>query len=351
MRSLTTRAVLTAAALAVTGVSLAASATDAFGVTEIERILETCGTQTVCQYGGASISNAPAVTNALPQGVRVVVIPLPDQAESIPSSALASGLRQASGADTVIVIEDRVTDRFAVASNQDAAALTKSLYSQGASDGGVAVVAIAPTLTPASGGGSDIGSPVGGGWVVALVAAAVVGGSLVALFKRRGRRANQRRAVASSRALAASLNGADGDVVQDAIARLDERAAALPEIGPRIEELSGHLSEMFVRVGKRGTDQQARLLQGRYKDTLTKLLGALDDDYYGDIRANPDFWSEPQARLAEVERAVDSVNQQAVDNIKQINESRDLEFRIALDSLINTVNEAKLSDVYSEREK
>lgn len=343
------------AALIVAGAALVASATPALAVTEVERIVESCGSQTVCQYDGASISNAPELAAALPEGVRVVVIPQPDQAENIPSGALASGVLRSTGADTVIVIEDRATDRFAVASKQDAAAITESLYSQGAADGGTAVIAVAPTLAPADGPGGADAMPLGGGIVVAIIAAVAVGGALVA-FLRRASRAKVRRAIWSGpvdreSALAASLDGEDGQFVQNSIARLDERAEALPEIGPRIATLSRHVSELFVRVRRRGTDQQVRMLQVRYKDTLTKLLGALDDDYYGDIRANPNFWSDPEARLAEVGRAVDSVDQQAVENIKQINESRDLEFRIALDSLINTVNEAKLSDVYSDREK
>ena len=50
-------------------------------------------------------------------------------------------------------------------------------------------------------------------------------------------------------------------------------------------------------------------------------------------------------------RAVEAVDQEAVENIKQVNESRDLEFKVALDSLIKTVSEAKLSDVYTDREQ
>ena len=66
---------------------------------------------------------------------------------------------------------------------------------------------------------------------------------------------------------------------------------------------------------------------------------------------NPQYWSNPEGRLAEVSLAIDSVDQQAVENIRQVNESRDLEFKVALDSLIKTVNEAKLSDVYTDREQ
>lgn len=356
MRPLKTLLASGVIALAGVGAVLVAPATVAVAVTEVEQIIESCGSQAVCQYDGATISNASDLANALPPGVQVVVIPQPDQAESLPSSVLASGLLSATEADTVIVIEDRASDRFAVASNQDATAITEALYSQGQADGGVAVAGIAQTLVPPddgeSGAGVD-GMGLGGVLVAAALAVAVVGGALGLFFTRRASKA--RKAMTSSRELerelAEALKGEDGQFVRQAILRLDERAATLPHIGPRIAGLSGHVAELFVRVRRRGSDQQIRLLQAQYKDTLSKLLGALDDDYYGDIHANPHFWSNPEARLEEVGRAVESVDRQAVENIRQVNESRDLDFQVALDSLIKTVNEAKLSDVYRDREK
>jgi hypothetical protein len=111
------------------------------------------------------------------------------------------------------------------------------------------------------------------------------------------------------------------------------------------------VSELMIRVRRRGTEQQTRLLQAQYKDTLSKLLKALGDDYYGDITRNPRFWNDAESRLDQVRHAVDSVDLQAVENIKQVNESRDLEFKVALDALTRTVAEAKLSDVYTDRPK
>jgi len=323
-------------------------------VSEVDQIVEACGDQPVCLYDGASVANASELEHVLPEGVRVVVIPQPDQAESVQSSTIASGVQRATGSDTVIVIEDRAQDRFAVASDQDATAITESLYSQGESDGGVAVASIAQTLDPANASGGSAG---GGGILFGIIGVVVVAGAITGLIlglRRRGRNRTEK-AVRSSRRLekelAEALDGEDGEFVRDAIEKLNERAAAYPDIGGRIAGLAGHVSELFVRVRKRGTDQQIRLLQSRYKDTLSKLLKALDDDYYGDILANPQYWSKPGERVAEVQRAIDSVDRQAVENIRQVNESRDLEFQVALDSLIKTVDAAKLSDVYSDREK
>ena len=326
-------------------------------VTDVNDIVEVCGTQAVCLFDGATISNAPELGSALPEGVRVVVIPEPNQAESVQSSVIATQVKAATGAETVIIIEDRAKDRFAVASDGDATAITESLYSQGESDGGIAVAAIGETLVPgtpaeAPGAGFDGTAVIVGAVVLIAVAGATLG---VVLFARRRRSARGRTSRAMSarleKELSAALNGEDGAYIEESIEQLDRWSSSFPTIGPRVTGMTRHVSELFVRVHKRGTEQQLRLLQSKYTDTLSKLRKALNDDYYGDIVQNPQYWSNPERRLAEVSLAIDSVDQQAVENIRQVNESRDLEFKVALDSLIQTVNQAKLSDVYTDREQ
>ena len=49
--------------------------------------------------------------------------------------------------------------------------------------------------------------------------------------------------------------------------------------------------------------------------------------------------------------AVEAVDSEALENIRRVNESRDLEFALALDSLTRTVAEPALSDVYTDRER
>lgn len=184
-------------------------------------------------------------------------------------------------------------------------------------------------------------------------------------------------------ALADALQGEDGGSITGAIAELRDLAAVYgsrehlepadgahpvieaiyegfmrtnrngvqPDYSARILPLTEHVADLFVRVRQRGTEQQMRLLISQYRDTLAKLTKALAGDYYGDILRNPHYWSNAEERVREVQLAVEAVDLQAVENIKQLNESRDLEFKVALDSLIRTINEAKLSDVYGERER
>lgn len=347
--------------LVLAGVATLSIAAPAVAVTDAADLVAACGEQSVCLYDGAAIADPAALAGALPQGIRVVVIPQPDQAESVQSTTLATQFRELTGTDTVILIEDHPgADRFAVASKGDQAKITESLYSQGAADGGAAVLSVASTLASPggeTGGGTQEAPGVAGGVVLVAVAAliaiaAIVGGILLGVRRRNKRAANH---VAGSRRLekelSAALHGESGEFVQQAIDRLHNRALAYPDFSGWLTQLAKHVSELFIRVRKRGTDQQARLLQAQYQDTLAKLLKALDDDYYGDILRNPQYWSGAEDRLAEVRRAVEAVDQEAVENIKQVNESRDLEFKVALDSLIKTVSEAKLSDVYTDREK
>lgn len=343
--------------LAAVVVAGASAASAAYAVTDVNEIVDACGTQSVCLFDGASISNADELAGSLPDGVRVVVIPEPNQAESVQSSAVATQFKTASGAETVIIIEDRAKDRFSVASDGDATAITEALYSQDAADGGVAVAAIGETLVPTSGSdaptaGFDGGALLFGGIALVAVAGATLGVILFARRRRDARGKNSRAIHARlEKDLAEALNGEDGDFIHDSIEALDRWSAAYATIGPRVTAMTQHVSELFVRVHKRGSEQQLRLLQSKYKDTLSKLRKALNDDYYGDIVNNPQYWSNPEGRLAEVSLAIDSVDQQAVENIRQVNESRDLEFKVALDSLIKTVNDAKLSDVYTDREQ
>lgn len=352
MRPFRANLIASLAGLATVGAAILAAA-PALAVTDATEVADACGDRVVCEVDGAAISNASQLEGVLPEGVRVVVIPRPDQAQSVPSGSLAAQLRTATDADTVIVIEDHPgQDRFAVAAGGDEAGITESLYAQSEADGGIAVAAIADTLAPGGAAQPSPAAPGGTGLVIGVVAVAlavvVVGGLLVLVRARRRSRgvAGSRR---MERELRAALLGENGEQVRESIDALRERAAVDPALGPRIVALADHVAELMVRARRRGSEQQTRLLQAQYKDTLAKLLKALGDDYYGDILRNPRFWNDADRRLEEVREAVRSVDVQAVENIRQVNESRDIEFQVALDALTRTVAEAKLSDVYPDR--
>jgi len=116
-----------------------------------------------------------------------------------------------------------------------------------------------------------------------------------------------------------------------------------------LRPLLEHLSDLFARA-QQGPEQQQRLLVSRYAETLTKLASLLSEDYYGDLLTKPGYWSDPEQRIAQVLGAVDAVDREVVENIRQLSESRDIEFRVALESLTRPQNGARLSDIYGDRE-
>lgn len=122
-----------------------------------------------------------------------------------------------------------------------------------------------------------------------------------------------------------------------------------PDRSGRLRPLLGHLSDLFERA-QQGPEQQQRLLVSRYAATLAKLVSLLSEDYYGDLLRNPGYWSDPELRIAQVLGAIDAVDQEVVENVRRLSESRDIEFRVALESLTRPRNGAKLSDVYGDGE-
>lgn len=126
-----------------------------------------------------------------------------------------------------------------------------------------------------------------------------------------------------------------------------------PDRSGRLLPLIEHLSDLFARARRRveepAGEQQQRLLLSRYADTLGKLTDLLSENYYGDILRNPHYWSEPEQRIEQVMRAIDAVDDEVVENIRQLSESRDIEFQVKVESLIRPRNGAKLSDVYPDR--
>ncbi|MFT4232114.1 MAG: hypothetical protein QM606_04955, partial [Leucobacter sp.] len=132
--------------------------------------------------------------------------------------------------------------------------------------------------------------------------------------------------------------------------RLADQAGRDPghDLAIRLRLLVERLSDLFDR-SRLGSEQQQRLLVSRYVQTLAKLTSLLSEDYTGDILRNPGYWSDPEQRIVQVLRAVEAVDEEVVENIRQLSESRDIEFKVALESLTRPRDSARLSDVYGDR--
>lgn len=98
------------------------------------------------------------------------------------------------------------------------------------------------------------------------------------------------------------------------------------------------VDELFGRIQKKGTNDQLSMASVKYAYLFDKVAYAMNEDHYIDIARNPHLWENPERRMKDSEKALDSVHQQIIDNIKQVNSSKDLDFKVALEAL-NAVQE------------
>lgn len=100
-----------------------------------------------------------------------------------------------------------------------------------------------------------------------------------------------------------------------------------PTFAGELDELASRFELLFERIAERGNEHQREVAMIGYQDILTKLTDALSERYYLDIIQNPELWDDPEGRIALIEAAVAGASAQILENIKQVNAARDLEFQ------------------------
>lgn len=130
-----------------------------------------------------------------------------------------------------------------------------------------------------------------------------------------------------------------------AIAYHDSKSSLFPDINSVLI----NAQELFKRIDSKLDSQAGRLAAVNYSDTLLKLNKALGVDYYLDIQANPHLWSQPEERLAAVEKALKATGLQLIRNIKQINSSQDLEYKISIDLLLKAAEDGNAAELVEGR--
>jgi hypothetical protein len=298
----------------------------------------------------ASLSSANAIEGVAGEQ-DVAVVALPELAtQTFSASNLASQLlARTDGYEVVIVVVDGTNDYYGVAADKpaEATALATALNSSSNGDGGEAVLQTLESdnwRTSTSGGGSggdDGGSGLGtvvgvGGGVVGLAVMAAFGALVVRRLRTGGGAATARDVPEELRHVLARL-----DSLQTLHGSEFDPAAA-----QRLSSIRANVRELFRRIRRTGTEQQVRIASIEYIDVLTKLERALGPDYYLDLIRSPRLWENAAARRAEVEEAVAATDDQLVTNIRQVNASQDLEFKVALESLVGSMN-ATVKDIYS----
>jgi hypothetical protein len=259
-------------------------------------------------------------------------------------------LREVAGYDAVIVVIDGSFDSFGVAAREsdEGATLTRELNGAGQGDGGSAVLQTLSrddwrTSSSAGGGpddsdGGSLGTVVGVGTGVVAVAVVAAFGTLVARRLRAGQGAPARDVPEELRSVLVRL---------EALQR-QHGAQLSPAVTARLQSILANVGQLFHRIRRTGTEQQVRIASIEYVDVLTKLDRALGEDYYLDILRNPRLWENADARKQEVEEAVRATDDQLVANIRQVNASQDLEFKVALESLVGSMD-ATVKDIYAPK--
>lgn len=305
-----------------------------------------CEVGSVCIGEGSSISQSAELDKILTDtGVTVAVVRYEDDAV-LKGNPLAAQIAQENGLSELILVEDLSSqDRFgAYSESGHTDEILTALTGSGQTDGGEAIVA------------ADIGSiydtvsvgnrtEAGGGFpilAVVLPAVAVIAlvGTGVGILKRRSRKS----ARSADQPSAASIREEISEDLRRELNSLSATAESygkassreLQEASKLLGAIHGHIYELFKRIDKKKSQQNREIAQVRYLDTARKLNSTLSKDYFEDIVRNPALWDKASEKVAAVLSALESVDRQVIENIKQVNSSKALEFRVAVDSLIGT---------------
>lgn len=308
----------------------------------------------VCLYDDATINDQEGVAKALDGHANVAVVPQ-SEVEFVSANQLAAQIAEQAGTGELILVVDMATDRYGVYSEsgigQDVLA---ALNGAGVADGGEAIVTSnVASLFEEAPASSDSSFP---GMVIILPIVTL--GLIAALTIQRVRSRTKKK---SGKKPEFSFEARNMNVSEDLRKELTEFQKLskvyarsngdrrLQTASAGMETLLKNMSELFSRLNRKGkaTTQSQRLAEQSYLITTRKLNEALGEEYFGDIVTHPNLWEDSEKKAERVLEALNSVNRQVIDNIRQVNASKELEFRIALDTiLMNDVPAPKNSSEY-----
>lgn len=290
---------------------------------------------------------ADAVTSVLPDDGSIAVAVLPQDArlEAAYSTYHLDRLSESSGAETLVVAvgPDLQADSTAI-DGDEAMRIANEAESAAGGDVEAALTETVEHLSaelPASEGAPDTGAAAGGGWVlpVVLIAAVVVAvpsavaGAVVLRRRRRKRPAAEEQGPQLPETIRELLDGITARRRDYAAGGRDGDLTAA-QVDKELERIVWNIRQLFARLDAKAGAQQRMLAEVEYEEKLGHLRAAVERDYLLDLLVHPELWDDPARRVAEVREALRAVGAQLVENIKQVNADRALEFEVTLDSLI-----------------
>lgn len=108
---------------------------------------------------------------------------------------------------------------------------------------------------------------------------------------------------------------------------------------PLIDSLAANAPELFTRLAAKADKAERARAEAEYVDKFDKLATALGPGYLLDILKNPRLWESPEHRAQDVQHALEAVDKQLLDNIRQVNAQRGLVFQVSIDGLIGARKE------------
>ncbi|MBB1516012.1 TM2 domain-containing protein [Tessaracoccus sp. MC1679] len=112
----------------------------------------------------------------------------------------------------------------------------------------------------------------------------------------------------------------------------DETAAVVVS---RLESLINNAGELFRRLQGKANKSQRGIAQTEYEDKLGRIAAAVDRDYLLDILANPRLWEDSDKRIKGVQAALAAVDDQVLENVRQVNALKGLVFEVSVDGLLD----------------
>lgn len=110
--------------------------------------------------------------------------------------------------------------------------------------------------------------------------------------------------------------------------------ASAAAIARLIDSLQANTPELFARLATKSDAAQRGRAEDEYIDKFDKLATALGQSYLLDILSHPHLWEKPERHAQDVQRAVEAVHNQLLDNIRQVNAHHGLVFQVSIDGLI-----------------
>lgn len=300
--------------------------------------------------------------------VGVAVLP-PESLGSYSPGDMANIIRSQTGGEysTIIVVVDQAgKDTVAVSSVNNPTEIATVINQAVTASGGDAGTALASTIEevkvlsdsttapgPVNPGTGGNGGGFDGGFLlpVILVVAAVAAG--VGFFVRSRTKKRDSRAITEKKEqIPTRFSDRVPAKLQPFMKQLSDLAKAHAELAQNsltdtLKDIISNLEELFERLSTKGTDSQRKMVEVEYADKLPKLIEALGKDYYLDIVKKRKLWDNPDQRIAEVANVTTAVDEQLVENIKQVNASKDLEFKVAMVSLGGTSKSTTLKEIYN----